>query len=316
MTEKLACWAKGLAEKNHFIGIVIRLCYEICVQAQVQSAVHIVAACLLGAFCYKNGALFWKFIIPFAVIYLLIIIVFGISNQHRKIRNDSIRGYEISYPQISKALQEECRKDVELYNVIANKSISEINDYYAAHDVYTEACFRVCAAVDELLQGICTTGSFRVMTFLRTTLDKDEYHINAYSPQEPAPEAYGVSFDLERLKGNNIRKKSIPVHARPFLNKRFEPIIYTDKEVKREYSDFNMAHPTKLHISIPCSVNSMVVTVLQITSYDNCLGSKSNIQDLIKNVLVIYTSYLKTVYMHQIEHEKIAKALEKCLMEV
>ena len=45
------------------------------------------------------------------------------------------------------------------------------------------------------------------------------------------------------------------------------------------------------------------VAVLQITSYDNCLGTKSNIKDLIENSLAIFISYLKVVYMHQMEHE-------------
>ena len=60
----------------------------------------------------------------------------------------------------------------------------------------------------------------------------------------------------------------------------------------------------------------MVVAVLQITSYEDCLGPKSCIDDLISNVLVIYTSYIKTVYMHQIEHERLAEALSHNTQEV
>ena len=62
------------------------------------------------------------------------------------------------------------------------------------------------------------------------------------------------------------------------------------------------------HILAPfCSISILpktkVVAVLQITSYDNCLGTKSNIKDLIENSLAIFISYLKVVYMHQMEHE-------------
>ena len=316
MTERIATWAKRLEQRGNSFGIILRLIYEICVKAQFQGAVHVLASCILSAFCYKDGSLNICFIVPFGIVYLGIIFVFGISNTHRKHRNEMIKEYEISFSKISKALQEECRKDIDLYNEVSNKTLEEMCHYYCTHDVFTEACFRVCAAVDELLQEISGMSTFRVMTFLRTDVGHDSYHINAYSPQEPAPEAYGVQHDLDEFKKSGVRKKSIPVHARPFLNKRFEPIVYTAKEVRREYRDFNVEHPTKLHISIPCTVNGMVVAVLQITSYEECLGGKSSISDLISNVLVIYTSYIKTVYMHQIEHEQLAAALSKNTQEV
>lgn len=305
VVDKIASWAKGLDRRENFFGKIIRLLYEICVCSPFQGAVHLIASCILGAFCYKDGVLNYKFLIPFGIVYLIAIVVFGICNQHRKHRNDSIKGYELSFPRISKAFQEECRKDMELYNLLSGKNFAQMVDYYSVHDVYSEACFRVCAAVDELLQEISGLKSFRVVTFLRTTNDKDEYYINGYSPQDPAPEACRERFDLDKYKGKHRGKgkKDIPVHARPFLNKRFEPIIYIDTEVENEYLDFNDQHPTKLHISIPCSVNNKVVAVLQITSYDNCLGTKSNIKDLIENSLAIFISYLKVVYMHQMEHE-------------
>lgn len=313
MVDRVASWAKALDRRDNFWGKVIRLCYEICVCSPFQSAVHIVASCVLGAFSYKDGVLNCRFLVPFSIIYLIIIVVFGICNQHRKHRNDSIKGYELSFPCISKAFQEECRKDMDLYNLLSDKNLAQIIDYYSDHDVYSEACFRVCAAVDDLLQDISGLKSFRVVTFLRTTNEKDEYYINGYSPQDPAPEACGERFNLDKYKNKyrNKGKKEVPVHARPFLNKRFEPIIYIGTEVESEYLDFNAQHPTKLHISIPCSVNNKVVAVLQITSYDNCLGTKSNIKDLIENSLVIFTSYLKVVYMHQMEHEMWVNSLRK-----
>lgn len=315
VTDKLAFKAKELDRQGKFWGKIIRLLYEICVCSQFQGAAHLIASCVIGAFCFKDGSLNYKFLVPFGVFYLGVIIVFGICNQHRKNRNNSIKGYELSFPRISKALQEECRKNIDLFNSLSEKTIFQIADYYSTHDVYSEACFRVCAAVDELLQEISGFNSFRVIAFLRTTRDKDEYYINGYSPQDPPPEACRERFDLNQYKskyeGKNKDKEKVPVHARPFLNKRFEPIIYIDSEVKKEYSDFNDQHPTKLHISIPCSVNNKVVAVLQITSYDNCLGTKSNIKDLIENSLAIFTSYLKVVYMHQMQHELLVNSLKQ-----
>lgn len=307
MVDKIASWAKGLERRGNFWGKVIRLLYEICVCPTFQGAVHIIASCVLGAFCYKNEVLNAKFIFNFDIIYLIIIAIFGICNQHRKCRNDSIKGYELSFPRISKAFQEECRKNIELYKLLYGKSFDQMVTYYSRHDIYSEACFRVCAAVDELLQEISGLNSFRVVTFLRTTGNKDEYYINGYSPQDPAPEACRERFDLSEYRGKGKK----PVHARPFLNKRFEPIIYINREVEKEYLDFNNQHPTKLHISIPCSVNNKVVAVLQITSYDNCPWTKSNIRDLIDNSLAIFTSYLKVVYMHQMEHELWVNSLRQ-----
>lgn len=313
MVDKLSSWAKKLDSRGNFWGKIIRLLYEICVCSPFQGAVHVIASCILGAFCYKDGVLNYKFLIPFGIVYLIVVAVFTICNQHRKNRNDSIKSYELSFPCISRAFQDECRKDMDLYKLLLNKPFEQKVEYYSLHDIYSEACFRVCAAIDELLQEISGLKSFRVVTFLRTTNDKDEYYINGYSPQYPQPEACREKFDLGKYKGKyrGKAKKDIPVHARPFLNKRFEPIIYLDNEVKDEYLDFNEQHPTKLHISIPCSVNNEVVTVLQITSYDNCLGTKSNIKDLIDNSLVIFTSYLKVVYMHQLEHELWSNSLHQ-----
>lgn len=316
MTEKLATWAKEQANKEKFIGIALFLLYKICVDPGFQSAIHIIASCLLGAFCYRDGNINWRFIIPFGITYLFAIFSFCLSNKHRKVRNNSIKGYEISYSQISKSLQEECRKDEALCKTLVGKPLGEISHYYNDHDIYTETCIRICNAVNDLLNTITDSNSFRVITFLRTTKGEDEYHINGYSPQEPVPEAYNCSFKLAEYQRKGIRKKCIPVHARPFIMKRFEPIIYLDKEVRKEYLDFNDAHPTKLHISIPCSVNGKVVAVLQITSYENLLGNKSNIKDLIENVLVIFTSYLKTAYIRQMEHELISAALSRASEEV
>ena len=139
------------------------------------------------------------------------------------------------------------------------------------------------------------------------------------SPQEPPPEAASCNdgknkgkFDLNLYRAMYEKdKKSVPVHARPFLKRRIEPIIYLGNEVKKEYIDFNDEHPTKLHISIPCSISGNVVAVLQITSYDDCLGTRSSIKDLIENQLAIFTSYLKVVYMHQMEHELLASSLKQ-----
>ena len=172
VVDKIASWAKGLDRRENFFGKIIRLLYEICVCSPFQGAVHLIASCILGAFCYKDGVLNYKFLIPFGIVYLIAIVVFGICNQHRKHRNDSIKGYELSFPRISKAFQEECRKDMELYNLLSGKNFAQMVDYYSVHDVYSEACFRVCAAVDELLQEISGLKSFRVVTFLRTTNDK------------------------------------------------------------------------------------------------------------------------------------------------
>ena len=189
MVDKVASWAKRLDCQGNFFGKIIRLLYEICVCSPFQAAVHLIASCVLGAFCYKEGVLNCKFLVPFGIVYLVIIVVFGICNQHRKHRNNSIRSYELSFPRISKAFQEECRKEIELYNLLLGKNFAQIVEQCSVHDVYSEACFRVCAAVDELLQEISGLNSFRVVTFLRTTNDKDEYYINGYSPQDPAPEA-------------------------------------------------------------------------------------------------------------------------------
>lgn len=309
MVDKIISWAKKKEQQGKVLGTVIHLCYIICSNSGLQSAVHVVASCVLGAFCYKDGALNGAFLWKFGVIYGLLIGAFYLSNYYKSLRGKLVHGYEVAYSKIRRALQEESRKDSDFYNNLINKALSEIGHYYADHDVYTEACFRVCAAVEELLCEVSGGNSFRVMTFLRTTKEKDQYYINGYSPQEPMPEAYTVIFDLEDFK--KLPKKDIPVHARPFLNERFEPIIHIGDAVATEYKHFNEEHPTKLHISIPCTSQGRVFAVLQITSYEDCLGDKLTIQDLIENVLTLYTSYLKVVHGHQMQHELICATLPK-----
>ena len=223
MIDKVVFWAKDLDRHGRFLGKLIRLLYEICVCSPFQSAIHLVASCVLGAFCYKDGSINFQFVVPFGIIYLIAIIVFGICNQHRKQRNSLIKRYELSLPQISKSFQWECRKDVDLYTtLLSSKNFSQMMDCYSIHDVYTDTCFRVCAAIDELLQEISGFNSFRVITFLRTIGDEDEYYINGYSPQEPPPEAASCNdgknkgkFDLNLYRAMYEKdKKSVPVHAR------------------------------------------------------------------------------------------------------
>lgn len=307
MVAKIITWAKGLEQKDNFWGTVIHLCYVICANAGFQSAVHIIASCLIGAFCYKAGVLNWKFLIPFGIVYLLLIVVFGMSNYYKDSREKLVKGYEVAYSKIGNALHEECRKDAHFYNNLINKSLLEIGHYYADHDVYSEACFRVCAAVEDLLKEASGGNSFRVVTFLRTTKDKDQYYINGYSPQNSTLEADNVVFDLDDFR--KLPKEQRPVHARPFLNERYEPIIYIGAEIESEYTHFNIDNPTKLHISIPCTSQGRVFAALQITSHEDWLDSKSTIRDFIENVLSLYTTYLRVVHGHQMQHELICSVL-------
>ena len=76
VVDKIASWAKGLDRRENFFGKIIRLLYEICVCSPFQGAVHLIASCILGAFCYKDGVLNYKFLIPFGIVYLIAIVVF------------------------------------------------------------------------------------------------------------------------------------------------------------------------------------------------------------------------------------------------
>ena len=149
-----------------------------------------------------------------------------------------------------------------------------------------------------------------VTTFLRTNIDQDEYHINGFSPLSAEPEMYGTTFVLENYK--SLKKKKIPAHAQPFLNNRSEPLILIgSKNVRKAYQNFNEKNPTKLHVGIPIAINGMITMVVQITSHDEYAGTEGNIRDLIENVLSIFISYLKVIYVHQMKHEQLASAKNK-----
>ncbi len=51
--------------------------------------------------------------------------------------------------------------------------------------------------------------------------------------------------------------------------------------------------------------------VVQITSHDEYAGTEGNIRDLIENVLSIFISYLKVIYVHQMKHEQLSSAKNK-----
>lgn len=302
MIRNLASWAKNLERKGNWCGKVIRLIYEICVSAVFQSMIHIFAACFLGALAYKDGTVNWEFIIPFGIIYALFLIVFGISNQHRKIENNITKYYEIAYAQITKMLHEECHNSLTLYNNLRKRSAEEILDHFASHAAYTDTCFRVCEVIDTLLQEISGRTSFRVMTFFRSSKGGDHYIINAYSPSTQIPDTNRKPYYFDLLSV----EEGIPVHAEPFLNKRIEPIVYYADEIQKRYKNLNISHPAKLYIGIPCDVNGKVVAALQITSYDESLCKATDIGDLINNVLMVFASYIKVAYTRQVLHELVA----------
>lgn len=309
--ECLATWVKVKDANGEWLGKVLRLCYEICVNAVFQSIINICASLLLGAFAFKDGILNKVFLMPFSVIYLGFIVIFLISNLHRKGRNNTIRGYELSFLRISNALQEEYMNNMKFHQAISEKSLDNMIRYYEEHDTYTDICFRTCNAVENLLQEISGKQTFRVATFLRKIETPNEYGMNGFSPLEPVPESYGKSFPINLAKGKHARKAKCHTHKKPFINPRTEPIILLGDEVKKSYLDFNDSHPTKLHISIPCSVNGEVVAVMQITSYDeNALGNKGDIQVFIKTVLVLFTAFLKVAYSHQLQHETLTAAIK------
>lgn len=306
MVMKLATWAKRLETRDIWFGKFLRLTYEVCVSAVFQSAIHIIASCLLGAFAYKESVLNRAFLIPFFIIYLLFIIVFCISNQHRKAENNITRSYESSFHQINQTLQAQYHSNLTQCNELSRMSRSEVHHYLSDSDDFDSICFQICSDVENLLHEICEESSFRVMTFLRTPEGhRDAYHINAYSPMTPAPEAMGKHFYFDSFvpHGKN------PVHAEPFLNARFDPVVYNAEEIQKRFVDIHTARPTKLYIGIPCDINGKVVLTLQITSYDDYLGNALDLYDLINNVLVIYTTYLKIAYVRHTKYELLSNAL-------
>ncbi len=287
--------------------------YVVLANPQMQTIINLTASCLLGVFCRveDEGTTVWnwKFLIPFFVVYLFILIGIGVVNYYREMRIHLIEKYEDFYVNVTDFLQEMSRKELQLYNDLQNKNIYEICSYYLSHDSFSEFCFFICKSVRELLQKD-GKNCFRVMTFLKDQ-QKDEYYCNAFSPMDPTPEVYGMKLSLAEYRKSGIKKKDVPVHARPFLHRNFEPIIYLGEEVKKNYKNYKEDHPTKLHIGIPCTVNGSVVAVLQITAYESCLGSKTNINELIKSTLGLYVAQVKNNYVLQMQHQQIAAALNE-----
>ncbi len=307
--EKIVDWAKKLYKRKNFWSKIFCLAYEICVNAYFQGAIHLIASCVLGAFAYKDQALNWLFLIPFGIIYLILIFVFALCNVNRKNRNRLLEQYEFSYSQISESFLAEYRKNLELYDLGSGSSLEDLLKKYKEADFLTEACFRICDVINNVLQKD-TDNKFRVTTFLRTNIDQDEYRIIGFSPLSAEPEMYGTTFVLENYK--SLKKKKIPAHAQPFLNNRCEPLILIgSKKVSKAYQNFNEEQPTQLHIGIPIAINGMITMVIQITSHDEYTGTEGNIRDLIENVLSIFISYLKVIYMHQMKHEQLSLAKNK-----
>lgn len=306
MVMKLATWAKRLETRGIWLGKLLRLTYEVCVSAAFQSALHIIASCLLGAFAYKDSVLNWDFLFPFFIIYFLFIAVFGISNQHRRAENNITRSYEKSFHQINQTLQTQYHSNLTQCNELLCTSRGEARRYLADSDDFDSVCFQICSDVECLLHQICKQSSFRVMTFLRTPEGhRDAYHINSYSPMTPVPEAMGKHFYFDSFVPNGKN----PVHAEPFLNARFDPVVYNAEEIQKRFVDIHAARPTKLYIGIPCDINGKVVLTLQITAYDEYLGKAIDLYDLINNVLVIYTTYLKIAYVRNTKYELLSDAL-------
>lgn len=306
MVMKLATWAKRLETRDVWFGRFLRLIYEVCVSATFQGVMHIIASCVLGAFAYKGAELNWDFVVPFGIGYLLLIGVFAICNQHRKAENSITRSYEDSFHQINQTLREQYHENLTECNELARMSSNRIRQFLMNGDDFDSVCFKVCADVEGLLRQICQKGSFRVMTFLRAPEgNRDAYHINAYSPMMPVPEMMGRHFYFDSF----VAQGKNPVHAEPFLNTRFDPVVYHAEEIQKRFVDIHIAHPTKLYIGIPCDINGRVELTLQITSYDDYLGEVIDLSDLIKNVLVIYTTYLKIAYVRHAKYELMANAL-------
>ena len=307
--KKIIKWSRTQYKNGTLAGKILYLAYEICVNAYVQGTIHLIASCVFGAFAYKEQRVNWPFIVPFIIGYLFVISVFVCCNVHRKNRNRLLAQYECSYSKISNSILTEYRKNLELYSAGKNLSLEDLLKKYKETDFFTETCFRVCDAIKEVLQKE-SEKEYRVILFLRTNIDQDEYHINGFSPLSSEPEIYGKSFSLDEL--NAQPKKWLPAHARPFLNNRCEPLILVgQKEVRKVYRNFNDQNPTKLHIGIPIAIRGMVTMVLQITSHDDYKGTEDNIRDLIENVLNLFVAYLKVTYMHQIKHEQIAAARKR-----
>lgn len=319
--DKIISWAKKQYKLDSIIGQTLKLFYTILVNPIIQSAISIIASILLGIFLHKNqnGAtiLNIRFLILFSIGYLLLIIAMLICNYYRGMRNNVIKMYEISHQDIQKALLIEYRRNYGLLDKMTpSPTVNKLNDILLGYDTFTESSFFIADSVYELLEKCQNATRLRVSIYLRTTDEKDTYTMVAYSPICKKPATYGEIYNINDFKKPGIRKKDIPVHAEPFLNKGFERIILLGSEVRKRYRNFNSKKPTKLHISIPAEIEGTVFLVLQITSYDlDWVPPRSNIEDLIDSDLMIYMACLKIAYMHQIIHERIALQYKKLIEE-
>lgn len=309
---KVKAWLNR-KDENSVIKSLALFLYAFFVNPYIQALTHTIAAVVLGAFFYKGEGINYGFIVPAAIVYLILIILFAVCNNYRAERAKLLKRLEKSNLFIAKSLKIEFNEELKLFDKVKSKNSKNIVEKYKEHDLFSEACQRVCINLNELLEDAYTCNKFSVMIFVREIKEKkDYYELKCYAPlNRNEPEIVETPFNIQEMRFKHANGEKIPAHAVPFIAPKNDVMILLGKGVEDSYVDFHSEQPTMIHIGIPCSIKKNVMFCIQITSYDDCMGKKEDIKEFVENTCYIFSTYLKMVYMQQKNYELLANAAKK-----
>lgn len=253
-----------------------------CLSSQAfQSFTHFIATVLAGSLTVQlvdnSLTVRWGFLIPFAIIYLTLLVLFNIMNQ-RKTKQVT-----------DNALLERINKSV--YELSVMRHTLYVGSNPETIDIIAQ---NTCKAVHDIICDYFLVDSIKVTT-VKLCSGETQVKMNGLYPGEGQnPSLYGVSLSIKG-KHNPNTMSFVEIFRD---NKEEGLILKTEEEVLAKLAPHGK-HPihTKQLISIPGFANNRVVVLLQIASKKKDLFSEEDFLFIAERITPVFIQILTNTHM-------------------
>lgn len=253
-----------LAKKDTGLGHFVAFSYSVFSNDVLQGLLHFVAAIVAGLFAYRNDKWNVKFIIPFFIIYCLLLIVFSRLNYYKKKRQSRYLVQKSLNVEIASLLYGMSVESVDL-----NSSLQKSPSYNTFNDskYFEKVADNICVSVFQILRDLFGNDRFKVSVFQQYSKGDHLWvkMIAEKSAKLDRADSYQQEYQIDIQD-----KETLPFFCRVFFKDDKEYVILLNDEDVREQFIKIRGHKinTKQYIGVVGKVDLETVGfVLQICTY-------------------------------------------------
>ena len=305
IVDRVALVARRDTGPGHFLALL----YKAGSNSVIQACINFIAAVVAGLLSYQDGKWQLGFIVPFGLIYFIILCLFSVVDTYKQKRNTR------------SDIQGELNKEIaaQLYGVgeetaRLNDAIRDnpdlFNTTFSNSKYFENISNNVCVSVFSMLYTLFGNKRFKVSVFQQ--FEKDQHRwvkmIAEKSDRLDRADSYQQEYQIDVDTQNEL-----PYFCKVFLFRDKEYAFLDNEErVNEEFTKIN-GHKinTKQYIGIVGKTNPDTTGfVLQICTYSkNQFGDRDSMEKLCTDVLIPYREVLRAAYNQRLLQENIVDLL-------